>query len=404
MVRTMKVRIMTTLMVALCLSMPALAEVVAVQVDGSGLTKESAIEQALVQAIRQVNGTHINSQQSIASAQARINGESDIRIEIAKGTDIKAKGQIVGYDILDSQCLEGDCSVTLNVKVHRKKVHKYKVPGLATDKRRRIAVLPFTGGREFRKMVTRQIQEQLVQSRRFAVLDRKHEREYRAEKSLWQSNDVPVAEKARLGKVLGLDYIVLGSIEKAGVRRWTTNIELTGEKYNHVRTSATVSYQVIAVATRQIKWSDTVSVTLNNVGSLERAAAATARKLSKELLDNIFPLRVVQSGNGQVILNQGGKTIQHGSYFDIFALGEVIVDPYTNEPLGQQETKVATVKVIRVEAKMTYGKVVEGDSSAIQKGFIARARRSVAQPARQKPAKLAPKREVIVPKAGGVIL
>ena len=291
------------------------------------------------------------------------------------------------------------CTVNLNVEVHQ-----YKAPGLPSDNRRRIAVLPFTGGKEFRKMVTRQVQEQLVQSRRFAVLDREHEKEYRAEKSLWQSDDVSVAEKARLGQVLGLDYIVVGSIEKAGVHRWSTTVALTGEKENHVRTSARVRYQVIAVPTRQIKWSDTVSVTLNNVGSLEQASVATGKKISGELLENIYPLRVVASSNGQVILNQGGKTIRDGSYFKIYALGEVIIDPYTNESLGQTETKVATVKVTRVEAKMAYARVVEGDLSTIQPGFIARPGSGITQPVKKQPASPAPKSNVVVPKAGGVIL
>lgn len=197
----------TAVLLALGLSSTLLAETVTVQVDGSGLTQESAVEQALIQAIRQVNGTDINSQQTTATAQSRVNGKSDTRIEIAKGTDLKARGQVAGYDIADSQCAADGCTVSLNVLVYQ-----YKAPGLPSDNRRRIAVLPFTGGKEFRKMVTRHVQEQLVQSRRFAVLDREHEQEYEAEKSLWQSDDVSIAEKARLGQVLGLDYIVVGSI------------------------------------------------------------------------------------------------------------------------------------------------------------------------------------------------
>ena len=386
-------------LLALCTCSPLLAEVVTVQVQGTGLTQESAIEQGLVQAVRQVNGTDINSQQITATGQSRVNGNSETRIEISQGTNLKARGQVAGYRVTNSECSTEGCTVNLNVEVHQ-----YKTPGLPNDSRRRIAVLPFTGGKEFRKMVTRQVQEQLVQSRRFAVLDREHEKEYRAEKSLWQSDDVSVAEKARLGQVLGLDYIVVGSIEKAGVHRWSTSVALTGEKENHVRTYARVRYQVIAVPTRQVKWSDTVSVTLNNIGSLEQASVATGRKISGELLENIYPLRVVASSHGQVILNQGGKTIRDGSYFKIYALGEVMIDPYTNEPLGQTETRVATVKVTRVEAKIAYARVVEGDLSAIQPGFIARPGSGITQPVKKQSASPAPKNNVVVPKAGGVIL
>lgn len=158
------------------------------------------------------------------------------------------------------------------------------------------------------------------------------------------------------------------------------------------------------MATRQIKWSDTVSVSLNNVGNLELAATATGKKISSELLDNIYPLRVVGLSNKQVILNQGGKSILNGSYFKIFSLGEVIIDPYTNEPLGQTETKVATVKVTRVEAKMTYGNVVEGEASTIQPGFIARPGGSIVRPAKKQSSSPASSSNVLVPKSGGVIL
>ena len=394
----MKNRIAAALL-ALCTSSMLMAEVVTVQVSGTGPTHDTAIEQGLIHAVRQINGTDINSQQTSATAQSRVNGKTNTQIDVSRNTELEAKGQVAGYEVTDSSCSTDGCTVDLSVQVHQ-----FKAPGLPTEKRRRIAVLPFTGGKEFRKMVTQNVEEQLVQSRRFAVLDREHEKEYEAEKSLWQSNDVPVAEKARLGQVLGLDYIVTGSIEKAGVHRWTTSIALTGEKKNHVRTSATVRYQVIAVATRQIMWSDTASVTLDNIGSLEQAAVTSGKKISVTLLDNIYPLRVVALDNDQIILNQGGKTIKNGSYYNIYSLGEMIIDPYTQEPLGRSETQVATIKVTRIEAKMAYGKVVEGDINVIQQGFIARAASNKNSPGK-KPSSSSPVSDnVSVPEAGGVIL
>ena len=160
-----------------------------------------------MQAVRQVNGVDISSTQASAQSRLRVNGEGFSAERIERDVLLKAKGQIAGYDVISSRCDNGNCTAELSVRVYN-----YKAPGLATDKRRRIAVLPFTGGREFRKMVTREVQDQLVQSRRFAVLDREQERAYQAEKSLWLSNDAAISEKARLGKVLGLDYILVGNI------------------------------------------------------------------------------------------------------------------------------------------------------------------------------------------------
>ncbi|CAM3618540.1 CsgG/HfaB family protein [Parendozoicomonas haliclonae] len=378
--------------------LPAIAgaAIVQVQVKGTGLSEDTAVESALVQALRQVHGMDIKSVQQSSQFQQKADGKATTEVNVNRQSRIEAGGQIAGYDIIDSQCGADGCTASLNVRVH-----KYEVPGLAGDKRRRIAVLPFTGGKEFRKLVASQVQEQLVQSRRFAVLDREQEEAYNAEKSLWQSGDVPLAEKARLGKVLGLDYIVTGSIEKAGVHRWADNVALTGEREDHVRTYATVRYQIIAIASRQVKWSDTVTVSLTGVDNLEQGAVVTGGKIAQELLDNIYPMRVVSSSNGEIILNQGGKTVKVGSHYHIYALGEMIVDPYTKEPLGQSETKIATVKVVRVHPKMSYATLVMGDLNSIQNGFIARSGRAPhSASGKEKPVKS----NVVVPESGGVIL
>ncbi len=387
----------------------AFAGVVEVQVTGTGLNQESAIESGLLQALRQVHGIDIQSIQQSSQLQIKEDGKSNTEISVNRNSQISAKGQIASYNVLDSDCSEDSCTVQLNVQVH-----KYQAPGLPNDNRRKIAVLPFTGETAIRSMVTHEVQEQLIQSRRFAVLDREHKKEYDAEKKLWQSGDVSIAERARMGQVLGLDYILTGRIEKAGIRRWNTGTSLTGENQSHVRTYVTVRYQIIAIATRQIKWSDTVSVALDNISSLEQAAALAGQKISTRLLSNIYPIRVVQLSDNQVLLNQGGKTIQNGSYFDIYSLGDIIYDPYTNEALGQSETKIATVQVVRVGAKLTYTKTITGRLKDIKPGFIARLSPDIT-PDDKEPTILLPKNDsvtipsqkkdnVTVPSAGGVIL
>ncbi len=390
-------RLIKSLLVLVLVPTIATAKVVEVQVTGTGLSKDSAIESGLLQALRQVHGFDVKSVQQSTQSQVKINGKSDIQVKLNRDSKISAKGQIAGYDVLDSTCDTDGCTADLTVRVHQ-----YDAPGLPTDNRRRIAIMPFTGGHEFRKLVTRQVQEQLVQSRRFAVLDREHDKEYKTEKALWQSDNVSIAEKAKMGKVLGLDYILTGSIEKAKVSRWTTNIAITGETKHHVRTNATVRYQIIAIATRQIKWSDTVSVTLDNVGSLNKGAVAIGQKISEDVLQNIYPLRVVATSNGEVILNQGGKTLQKGRFYTIYSLGKDVFDPYTNESLGKSETKIAIVKISRLEAKMAYATVVEGKLGAIKNGFIARAVQAVGK-SKAKKAHIPPS-NLVVPKSGGVIL
>ena len=65
------------------------------------------------------------------------------------------------------------------------------------------------------------------------------------------------------------------------------------------------------------------------------------------------------------------------------------------------------VKVTRVEAKMTYAKVVDGKAGDIKQGFIVRPGKAVARPTNKKAGKAAPATkgsDIEVPDAGGVIL
>ena len=378
-------------------SFASAAEIVR-EVTGYGASYQTAVDDGLTQAVEQQFGMTIDATEihSLVVTQDQKGGE--YKDSAATNSIRKTKGFINGYDILSRQCNGGDCEVELSVRLTQ-----YKTPGLPSDKRRRIVVLPFSGDKKFREMMTREIQEQVVQSRRFSVLDRTHDRQYQAEKSLLLSDDAPVSEKARLGKVLGLDYILMGSIEKVKKIRWTDSVSLTGETKSHSRITATVRYQILAVATRQIKWSDTVTVNVENDVSWQKMAAISGEKVVNKLLSNIYPLRVVQLNNNQVILNQGGKTIRDDAYYTVYALGKLIIDPYSKEPLGHSETRIATIKVDRVEAKVTYATVVKGDIGLIKPGFIVRPDEKTARTVKEKSSESVSE-DIKIPKAGGIIL
>ena len=339
-----------------------------VEVTGIGITEDAAIEQGLIRAVRQVNGTDIDTVSKSQQAQIRNDGKTHIKLETRQGLELKARGQIASYDVLSTQCDEADCEVQLAVRVY-----KYKESGMASTNRRKLAVVPFTGGSSyFNKQLTAQLEEQLVQSRRFAMLDRSGRQALKKEKALWRSDKTPVSEKAKLGQMLGLDYMLFGTVTESRVKRWTKKLPLTGEEKKYAETIATVRYEMVSVATGQVKWVNTV--TDRKVGAvLDKTANAVARQISSELLANIFPLRVVGLTTGQVVLNQGGSTLNIGDRLNIFAVGEKMIDPYNREVLGQTETEIAMVKVVRVTAKTTYAEVISGNLSSIKVMQIARA-------------------------------
>ena len=202
------------------------------------------------------------------------------RIRVTTGKD---DCRFSGYELV-GVTRNGD-----DVRTHlRVQYSTYRVPGPPVD-RRRLAVLNFVmdevhlygtgGGREQRsggRVVRRgadvdydlvrnlqerfraRIEELLTQGRRFAVLDRRSPGIFEQEKRLLESADVDPSEGARLGKVLGADYLLYGAVDRIEVTEERKTIALTGESRTEVLATVRVRFLVLAVATRQVKWSSSL--------------------------------------------------------------------------------------------------------------------------------------------------
>lgn len=394
----MKKWLLAALLPLLFLSGMAQANVTPVQVTGHGVTEQLAVENALIEAVRQVNGVDINSSQQVEQLLHKKNGETESLTHTQRDGRMAAKGMVDSYQMLSQHCDETGCRVELHVNVLR-----YKPAGMSADSRRKLAVLPFKG----RHGVTfsRELQDLYTQSRRFAVLDREQDQAYQQERQLWESDDTALTEKARMGQVLGLDYMLVGKVENASTRRWSETVAMTGEVNHYARSALKVRYQIIEVPTRQVKWSDTVSLSASN-GNLNGLINQAVKKIFQESMDNIYPLRVISVTGDRIIINQGGKTLKSGSYFTVYSLGEKLVDPYTGEVLGQDEEAIGKIRITTVKPKMAYATLVEGEASLVEKGQIVRPAKAPARkPAPRKRTTSAPaKQNTQTAEGGGVIL
>ncbi len=81
---------------------------------------------------------------------------------------------------------------------------------------------------------------------------------------------------------------------------------------------------------------------------------------SNRVLDVIFPARVIAMTGSVVTINRGdGTGIQKGQTWNVYALGEALIDPDTGENLGSEEVLMGQVEVISVTPKFARAKVVE---------------------------------------------
>ena len=206
----------------------------------------------------------------------------------------------------------------------------------------------------------------LLESRKFNVLDRDSKGYYDLEKALIKSPDAQSDEIYKLGNVLGSDYFLLFGIQ--GIAGQTKKSNLTNKEIHQVE--VVVDYRVILFATRQIKYSNTLTMSLNlkddNLSTNQEALKQVAQKISDDILNAIYPLKVANIANNEAVFSQ---TLKVGDIYECFALGEAIKDSYTKETTGRIETKVGEVTITRTNPKMSYGNITQG---SVQKGNLCR--------------------------------
>ncbi len=399
-------------------------------VSAFGVSKKEAVVNALLEAVQQVKGVKISGMEKMRSsfmeADSMHNGEnqSSSSMKSSQNQEVQkqTQGVIKSYEVLDISRAEGGQGWQARVKVH---IPVYKTPGISPHNRRKMAVIPFRTKQgsfsfsnkrmpaaEVAGMFAQKLVTEFTQTRKFTVLDRNYYEEFLREKELILSPDAPVAEQMKLGEVLGVDYLVVGTISDASSSVNQYKIQLTGEKGWDRSGLFIVDYRIIVMATRQIKWSDSVKVVLGNddfqrLGAdrpelMEQAILKQAAgDLVSRAMDNIYPLRVAEvQPNGQLILNQGGTGLKEGLLLDVFRKGKRIRDSYTGESLGFAETRIGTAEIVRVTAKTSYARIINGNPEGISKGDICR--RTEHETTVQESSGRAT--DVLVPDNGGVVL
>ncbi|WP_459617951.1 CsgG/HfaB family protein [Bordetella sp. 2513F-2] len=439
----------------LCAGQVAHAEDVTVPAVGYGDTFEQAVESALGNAIKQVNGASVATQSAspkayvqvkrdaegqassnldaklaeqnsesglisdsvtkneqnlnaATSAQASASSKTTVEAGIGSTNDVRAQGKVKGYSVVKQECGGSKgCMVELSVTIEKFE-YKARTPKLDRDS---IAVVT-TGKLRSSRLAAdlrQSVTDQLVKSGRFTVLDRSNDAAFEKENDFLASDNVSDQERARLGQAAGADFLLIVNLTQANVATHVqeTNIDLTGESSREVShsTKAAVRYTLVEAATRAVKWSDSASFASGG-NRIDAAMERFQSKMLGDIVEIVNPAKVVAVQNGRVIINRGMGSVEEGQVFDIYATGEALIDPDTGENLGATEEKVASIKIGEIKAKVAYGAVVAGELGAVGKGSIAR----LSKPAPPATKKAAPKRaappksDQKIDAAGGIIL
>ncbi|MFA6455589.1 MAG: CsgG/HfaB family protein [Bacteroidota bacterium] len=229
----------------------------------------------------------------------------------------------------------------------------------------------------------------LVKSGKFIVIERQELEKVLEEQKLGESGLVTPESAPKVGKLLGAELFVVGSVSEFGTKESNIggNVPLFGGALKtktaravvDVRLVNTTTGEIIAAETKEGSESTTgvavryEDIDFNNMDSWDDTDAG---KAAREAVNGVVELitenmtKIPWSGkvlkvnsDGTMLIKPGSEgNVKPGMEFDVFRVGEDVLDPDTGMSLGAEETKVGSIKVTEdaLKGKAAKAKITEG--------------------------------------------
>lgn len=225
---------------------------------------------------------------------------------------------------------------------------------------------------------------ELVKRGNFRVMERERLEAILEEKNLHLSGDIDPKTAVKLGKMIGVEYLIAGAVTELGVADRDVNVPsaLFGGRMPSVnvrsqKMDAALDARAFSTTTGEIVWADTASESTSDSSVYVAGAGGGVedhRKLDRllrpvvmRLADSLGRAKIATSGlggesdasgvigkiakaaGGAIYVNVGAEAgIKEGDEYDVYRAGEVIKDPDTGEVLGANEMKVGRIKITAV--------------------------------------------------------
>ncbi|MEW5951093.1 MAG: CsgG/HfaB family protein [Elusimicrobiota bacterium] len=243
----------------------------------------------------------------------------------------------------------------------------------------------------------------LAESKKYTVIEREKLEKVMEEQKLGASGAVTPQTAAKIGRLLGANYIITGSVTEFGIKDSKLGVgglnkvlpiggsakisKNTARVAIDVRAIDTSTAQILAAAKGEgSKSSAEVEGDLSIAPSFDfgkegfdetiigKAAREAVEKVVKELgkkFDEAGPsaVKIIKITGNQIYINSGeadGEKV--GNVYQIFRVGEEMIDPDTGESLGAEEEKIGSAKIVKVTPKYSIAET----KSSVQKTDILR--------------------------------
>jgi curli biogenesis system outer membrane secretion channel CsgG len=248
-----------------------------------------------------------------------------------------------------------------------------------------------------RNTIDTQFSENQLLSSKFSVIERDKLSLVLKEQGLAQTGAVDPSTAAKVGKLLGVKYIIMGGIDKFNIDSTKGGIGKFGVGGSLTQSNATINFRLVDTTTAERILSLSADGEVKKGGgfvkgtSLSREAewglaSETIQKAAKAVVDKFtsgeYLARVAGAATpaggieGKIIKVEGNKAyinlgassgIKMGDKFNVISVGEALIDPDTGAKLGASEKQTGNGAVVEVQDKFA---VIEFSGAAVAKDTI----------------------------------
>ena len=223
---------------------------------------------------------------------------------------------------------------------------------------------------------------ELVKTGRFRMVERQKLDKILQEQNLAESGRIDPSTAAKLGKILGVQLVVIGAVTEFNVNETGGNVPqigswkgLGGVGFRMITGKAALTARLVDTTTAEIlgaydgagsyrfgkgEFAGASLGTEWNSGMASKILSGAVQALAKDIAArsaNLAPAAVRGGVEGKIAKVEGGKIylnvgdaagVKVGDRFVVHHLGEQIKDPDTGELLGGDESEVGEVEVVRI--------------------------------------------------------
>jgi TolB-like protein len=212
-----------------------------------------------------------------------------------------------------------------------------------------VAVLPFENKSGMAE-ITSTVQDKMITSlyslKRFKIIERSQIDKVLSEQKLGMTGAIDPAKAVKVGKIIGVDAILMGSISSSG-------------------SGVGMDARLIDTETGTVITAKDAYSPQNNLQDVKSMATDIAIQIYNDIpLVEGYVIKV--DPTGEVYLDVGtAKGMRKGMKVVVYKEGEEIKHPVTGEILGKKVTKVGELLLAEVQAKMSEASVVEKETGQV---------------------------------------